>query len=188
MAHPLLEYAKAHHVPIIMEDGLSFLESLIKKHQVKSVLEIGTAIGYSALAMASLGCTVDTIEKDEAMFRLAEGFMHTYDIEKKVHLIHADALHYDGPLETYDLIFIDAAKAQYKKFFEKYTSYLNPKGIVVCDNLRFHDLKPENVNRHTKQLLKKIEAFKSFLKDHPTFETVFFDHGDGMSVSQRKEK
>lgn len=188
MTRELFDYAKEHHVPILCEDGLQFLESLIQKHQVKHILEIGTAIGYSALAMASLGCEVDTIEKDEAMYNLALSFMKTHDLKKRVHLIHADALHYQGDLGSYDLIFIDAAKAQYRKFFEKYTPYLKPHGLVVCDNLRFHDLKPENVNRHTKQLLKKIESFKVYLKENEMFITEFFDHGDGMSVSQRIEK
>ncbi len=186
MLEEIKQYAKDYQVPIICEDGLLFLSKVIDEYHVKQVLEIGTAIGYSALAMASLGCKVDTMERNQAMIDLAQKNLEIYDIDHQVYLIAADALTYHGELKKYDLIFIDAAKAQYQRFFEKYMPYLNPNGVVVCDNLRFHDLKPENVNRHTKQLLRKIETFKSFLSLHPEFETTFFEHGDGMSLSQRK--
>lgn len=186
MLEEIKQYAKDHQVPIICDDGLLFLTKVIKAYKIKNVLEIGTAIGYSALAMANLGCHVDTMERNAEMIELARNHMETYDQNHQVNLIFADALTYYGELKTYDLIFIDAAKAQYQRFFEKYKPYLNPNGIVVCDNLRFHDLKPENVNRHTKQLLRKIETFKSYLLEHPEFETTFVDHGDGMSLSQRK--
>jgi predicted O-methyltransferase YrrM len=92
-----------------------------------------------------------------------------------------------GSLEMYDMIFIDAAKAQYERFFDKYIPFLKPNGIVICDNLRFHDLDPLKVNRHTKQLLRKIGEFKEFLLNHPAFDTTFYDQGDGMSISQRKK-
>ncbi len=186
MLEVIKAYAKDHQVPILCEDGLLFLGQVIKDHQVKDVLEIGTAIGYSALAMASLGCMIDTMERNEEMIELAQKNFKDYDKNHQVHLIESDALLYDGKLRAYDLIFIDAAKAQYQRFFEKYVPYLRPNGIIICDNLRFHDLKPENVNRHTRQLLRKINTFKSFLLDHPNFDTKFFDQGDGMTVSQRK--
>lgn len=173
MLEVIKAYAKDHQVPILCEDGLLFLEQTIKDHQVKDVLEIGTAIGYSALAMASFGCMVDTMERNKEMFELARKNINIYDEKHQVQLIESDALLYDGKLRAYDLIFIDAAKAQYQRFFEKYVPYLRPNGIIICDNLRFHNLKPENVNRHTKQLLRKINTFKSFLLDHPSFETNF---------------
>lgn len=186
MLEEIIQYAKDHQIPIICQDGLLFLSKVINEYQVKQVLEIGTAIGYSALAMASLGCKVDTMERNHEMIELAKKNLEIYDINQQICLIAADALTYHGELKMYDLIFIDAAKAQYQRFFEKYKHYLNPDGVVVCDNLRFHDLKPENVNRHTKQLLKKIETFKSYLSEHPEFKTTFVEHGDGMSISQRK--
>ncbi len=186
MLEEIKQYAKDHQVPIICDDGLLFLTKVINEYQIKQVLEIGTAIGYSALAMASLGCHVDTMERDHDMIELAQKNLESNDLNHQVNLIAADALTYHGELKTYDLIFIDAAKAQYQRFFEKYKPFLNPHGVVVCDNLRFHDLKPENVNRHTKQLLRKIETFKSYLLEHPEFKTTFVDHGDGMSISQRK--
>jgi len=186
MLEQFKKYAIDTHVPIISDEGLLFLKLAIEKHHVKDVLEIGSAIGYSATAMASFGCKVDTFERDEFMISEARKHIELYDVEHQVTLYAEDALKFQGELRSYDLIFIDAAKAQYQKFFEKYTPYLRPNGIVICDNLSFHNLQPEQVNRHTKQLLKKIERFKQFLETHPIFETKFYTDGDGMSVSIRK--
>lgn len=188
MLSRIKEYALKNNVPIITDAGLLFLKAAIIDYQIKDVLEIGTAVGYSALAMASYGCIVDTFERDEEMIHQAQIHFDLFDDQKVIRLIPFDALTYDQELRTYDLIFIDAAKAQYKNFFEKYTKYLKEDGIVICDNLKFHDLKPENVNRHTRQLLRKIDTFKNYLTMHSDFNTTFFDVGDGMSISQRKIK
>ncbi|MBE0700895.1 MAG: O-methyltransferase [Acholeplasmataceae bacterium] len=185
MINELKQYAKAHHVPIISDDGLLFLKHIFESQQIKDVLEIGTAIGYSAIVMASWGARIDTFERNKDMIDQAKRHIEISDMKHQVTLIPEDALTYQGILKFYDLIFIDAAKSQYQKFFEKYTPYLNPGGIVICDNLSFHNLKPENVNRHTRQLLKKIDSFKSFLVEHKGFNTEFFTIGDGMSLSKR---
>lgn len=187
MIPELRDLAIKNHVPIISDDGLDLVYELIGKHNVETVLEIGTAIGYSAISMASFGVSVDTIERADEMIIEAEKHIKTYGFDRRIRLIYADALTYEGVSGTYDMIFIDAAKAQYRRLFEKYEKHLSPEGIIVCDNLRFHDLKPENVSRHTRQLLGKIALFKSFLQENQSFETTFYDHvGDGMSVSRRK--
>ncbi len=188
MLSRIKEYALKNNVPIITDAGLLFLKEAISTYQIKDVLEIGTAVGYSALAMASYGCVVDTFERDEEMIREASKHFDMFDELKRVTLIPFDALTYDKDLRTYDLIFIDAAKAQYERFFEKYVQYLREDGIVICDNLAFHHLTPNMVNRHTRQLLRKIDTFKNYLTMHPDFNTTFFDVGDGMSISQRKMK
>jgi predicted O-methyltransferase YrrM len=183
MLDELKQYAKDHLIPIICDDGLLFLKNAIESNGIKKVLEIGTAIGYSAIFMAKLGCQVTTFERNKEMINLAKVNMIPY--ENKIKLISEDALLYEGKLEAYDMIFIDAAKAQYQKFFEKFTPFLNPNGIVICDNLDFHHLDPLNVNRNTRQLIRKIEAFKKYLTDHPDYVTTFYDQGDGMSISKR---
>ena len=187
MLEKLKEYAVEHHIPIVSDEGLMLIKISIAAYEVKNVLEIGTAIGYSALAMASFGCKVDTFERDEAMINQAKIHFDIFDKKNQIRLFPFDALTYTGSLDMYDMIFIDAAKAQYERFFDKYTPFLKPNGIVVCDNLRFHDLDPNKVNRHTKQLLRKIGEFKEFLSNHPDFHTTFYDQGDGMSISQRKK-
>lgn len=186
MFFDLKEYAKAHNIPIITDDGLLFLKTLIKDNNVKNILEIGTAIGYSALNMASYNTNVVSLEKDEALYNIALENIKQYNYEDKVCVILHDATKDYQFTKKFDLIFIDGAKAQYIKFFTNFKDYLNPKGIIVTDNLSFHNLKPENVNRHTRQLLRKIESFKTFLKENQDYETIFYNIGDGMSVSKRR--
>ena len=189
MLNQIKTFAKENHVPIISDEGLIFLLQIIKEHQVKNVLEIGTAIGYSAIAMQTLGCVVDSFERDQEMINLAKENIKIYHLEQKVRIIEADALLYNGSLnKIYDLIFIDAAKAQYQKFFEKYQTYLKDDGVIICDNLSFHHLDKTKVNRNTRQLLIKLENFREFLINNASFKTDFYDIGDGMSVSKRMIK
>jgi predicted O-methyltransferase YrrM len=181
----LKAYALEKKVPIITDATLRFLETMIQKHTIHDVLEIGTAMGYSALAMASFGCHVVTFERDEFMIDEAKRHVEWYDEHKRITLMPFDALTYQGELPMFDLIFIDAAKSQYQTLFNKYTPYLKKGGFVICDNLHFHHLNPDVVNRHTQGLLRKLKTFKSFLTEHPHFETTFFDEGDGISLSRR---
>lgn len=184
----LKAYARSKNVPIITDEALRFLETMILKHHITDVLEIGTAMGYSALAMASFGCHVVTFERDEFMIDEAKRHFDWYDEAKRITLMPFDALTYQGDLPMFDLLFIDAAKSQYQTFFEKYTPYLKKGGLVICDNLHFHRLNPEVVNRHTQGLLKKLDTFKAFLNHHPHFETTFYDEGDGISCSRRIDR
>lgn len=186
MFEELKNFAKENKVPIIQDEGLNFIIEQIHQNKIKDALEIGTAIGYSALSIASFGVKVDTIERDSKIYEEALKNVSLYDKDRRINLIFHDALTYENISKTYDLIFIDAAKGQYMKFFDKYSKYLNRNGIIICDNLNFHDLKPEEVSRNTRQLLKKIDLFKKYLKEHETFETTFYNVGDGMSVSRLK--
>jgi predicted O-methyltransferase YrrM len=188
MLEVLKSYAITHKVPIISDQGLALIKELFEKNKIKHVLEIGTAIGYSSLAMASFGAYVDTFERNPEMVLEAKKNFDLYDLNQQIKLYPYDALKYDIDLNQYDLIFIDAAKAQYQKFFEKFMKYLKQDGLILCDNLNFHHLNKDLVNRNTRQLLKKLESFKSFLINHPEFKTNFFDIGDGMSVSMRVKR
>ena len=169
----LKAYALNLKVPIITDEVFTFLHDFIKEKEIHSVLEIGTAIGYSALAMASFGCKVKTFERDEFMIDEAKKHFDLFELGKNVTLYPFDALTYEGNIGEFDLIFIDAAKSQYETFFNKYAPTLKKGGFIVCDNLHFHHLDPQKVNRHTKALLKKISKFKLFIQDHPDFETSF---------------
>lgn len=183
MLKHLKQYAKVHQIPIICDDGLLFLKDVIKDYDIKNVLEIGTAIGYSAIFMAEQGCHVTSFERNDEMMNQARDNIRPY--ENQIRVIHMDALLFDKELDLYDMIFIDAAKAQYQKFFNKFTPYLKKGGIVVCDNLDFHHLDPNKVNRNTRQLMRKISEFKIYLKTLEDYETKFFDIGDGMSITKK---
>lgn len=179
-------YAEEHKVPIITYEGLQFLLQIIRMNRVKRVLEIGTAIGYSSLAMAMLeGVEVLTIERNIDMYEQAIKNIEAAKMQDQIQVIKADALEVDETkLGNFDLIFIDAAKAQSIKFFEKYESQLNDKGIIVTDNLLFHGLVVKEIrDRNLRQLITKIDRFNRFVVEKEGYNTVVYHIGDGMSVS-----
>lgn len=184
------EYAKVNNVPIMMKDGIEFLTNYIKENNVKRVLEIGSAIGYSAIRMALVDkdIKVTTIERDTSRFNEAVKNIKEFNLENQIEIINADALEYTTD-KQFDLIFIDAAKAQYIKFFEKYKTNLKQDGTIISDNLDFHGLvkNPElTTNRNTKQLVRKINTYIEFLKENKEFKTEFISLGDGIGISKRQ--
>lgn len=186
------EYAKLNHVPIINDEGLSFLKTIIALYKPKNILEIGTAIGYSASIMSMTSdSTVYTIERDEVMYNEAKKNISDLNLDGKVNIIFDDALNSFDKLsdKKFDMIFIDAAKAQYTKFFELYTPLLNKGGIVVCDNMYFHNLVNsdlESLSKNVRNMVKKLQMFHEFLLNNENYETSIFDIGDGISISISK--
>lgn len=169
--------------PIVSDEGLLLLIDLIKKNKFKSVLEIGSGVGYSAIMLEEYVDSITTVEKNIYIAKIAEMHIGKYS-KGKIKLINHDAL--DLKLnDKYDLIFIDAAKAQYKRFFNIFKNNLSPQGVIVCDNLNFHNLDISKVSRNTKALIRKINNFKDYLKSNQEFLTTFTDSGDGMSISRR---
>lgn len=187
----LKEFALINHVPIMQDGGIEFILDYIKNNNVKSILEIGSAIGYSAIRFASIDkdIRVTTIERDDERYNQAVENIKAFDLDKRITIIHGDALNTEIN-GKYDLIFIDAAKSQYIKFFEKYSKNLNVDGVIISDNLSFHGLVEDDSktnNRNTKQLVKKIRKYIEFLKSNEQFETEFFKIGDGVSISKLKK-
>ena len=184
-------YAMQNEVPIMQDEGSDFICEYIKSHGVKSVLEIGTAIGYSAIKFAQLSddIRVTTIELDDERYKAAVKNVEEKGLSERISLIHGDALTAEIEGE-FDLIFIDAAKAQYTKFFEKYKENLSENGVIISDNLSFHGMVEDlslTHNYSTKKLVKKIRKYIDFLKTNEEFETEFFKKGDGISVSRKKK-
>ena len=186
----LKAYAAREAVPIIQDESSDFICKYIKDNNVKSVLEIGTAIGYSAIRFAQVrdDIKVTTIENDLDRYIVAKENIAKFELEDRIDAINDDALTHelDG---KYDLIFIDAAKAQYIKFFEKYKENLAEGGVIISDNLSFHGMVEDlslTHNYSTKKLVKKIIKYINFLKENEEFHTEFFEFGDGISVSRKK--
>ncbi len=187
---PLKAFAQAHDVPIIKDQGLRFLQQLILIKDAQSVLEIGTAIGYSALGMLAVKpeLKIVTVERDPNMQVLARKNFESFGKKASVQLICEDALNYlPDPSQRFDMIFIDAAKAQSQRFFERFERFLHPGGVIVVDNLDFHGLvgsKPSSKN--VRRLVEKIEAFIEYVQKREAYDTVIYPIGDGMSVSIKK--
>ena len=184
------EYAMINKIPIIQKEGLEFITSYIKNNHIKTILEIGSAIGYSAIkfAMISDDIKVTTIERDKDRYNMALLNIKKIGLIDRIKIYNIDAFDYVDN-NKYDMIFIDAAKAQYIKFFEKFKDNLADDGVIISDNLKFHGLveHPENTNnKNTKQLVKKIKNYIDFLKNNEEFETTFYDFGDGIGLSVKK--
>ena len=185
------EYAKEHNVPIIEKESIAFIIKFIKTNEIKDILEIGSAIGYSAILMASVNDDIKltTIERDEVRYMECLKNVKKCNLQDRISVVYQDALEVNLSGVAYDLIFIDAAKGQYTKFFEKYKYFLKPGGVIISDNLKFHGHVGNRNNiasRNLKQLVGKIENYIDFLKENEEFETKFYDVGDGLSVSIRR--
>jgi len=183
-------YAALNAVPIMADETNTFIADYIRNHNVKSVLEIGTAIGYSSITFAKAGddVQVTTIELDEDRYRKALQNIEEQGVADRVTAVLGDAAQYETD-QLFDLIFIDGPKAQYIPHFEKFKNNLAEGGVIITDNLSFHgfveDLSLTN-NYSTKKLVKKIQKYITFLEENTEFETEFFPIGDRISVSRRK--
>lgn len=183
------EYAIENNIPIMLKDGIDFLTNYIKENKCVNILEIGSAIGYSSIKMALVDddIKVTTIERDEERYNLALNNIKKARLDNRINIILNDAFNVDLS-DKYDLIFIDAAKAQYIKFFIKFKENLNENGVIISDNLHFHGLVNTNKkieSRNVRQLVRKINDYIEFLKDNKEFKTTFYDIGDGIAISSR---
>ncbi|MDD2518918.1 MAG: O-methyltransferase [Bacilli bacterium] len=184
-------YAKANNIPIMEEFGIKFLTDFIKENKIKRILEIGSAIGYSAIKMALVDkdIFITTIERDEQRYQEAVKNIREFNLEDRINIMNVDA--FDAIVDDkYDLIFIDAAKGQYIKFFEKFKENLNYNGFIISDNINFHGLtkNPDKITSHNlKALVRKINNYIDFLKNNEEFTTNFIEIGDGISISKRSK-
>ena len=184
-------YAKENRVPIMLPDGIDYLCNYIKKHNIKRILEIGSAIGYSAIRMALVDndIYITTIEKDIDRYNVAIDNINKFNLNDRINIILDDALNTIID-DKYDLLFIDASKGNNINFFEKYKHNLNDNGIIITDNLLFHGLvKNESLikTRNQRGIVKKIINFIDFLNNNIEFDTEYIDVGDGISISKKKD-
>lgn len=191
MIEELARYARKEKIPIMLEDGIDYLCKYIDEHGIKNILEIGSAIGYSAIRMASVNndIKVVTIEKDLARYEEAVNNIKLFGLNNRINIIYGDALDVvvDG---SYDLIFIDASKGHNIDFFNKYKVLLKNNGVIVTDNLSFHGLVENDslvVTKNQRGIVRKIKNFISFLDNNEEFVTEYVDVGDRISISKRKE-
>ncbi|KXT29321.1 O-methyltransferase family protein [Candidatus Phytoplasma oryzae] len=178
----LKNYSFYYKIPIIKDEVLYFLRKIIFKNNFINIIEIGSAIGYSALGMLNIKNNIQTIERDYQRYQLALNFFKNYNY--KIDFIWSEAFFYQ-PTKKYDLIFIDAAKVQYKKLFEKYSLFLNDNGMIICDNISLYNFNFKTNSRRIRRMKKKMDDFECFLKINNVFETVFYNIGDGLSVSKK---
>ena len=190
MLKEIEKYAKENKVPIMLPDGIEYLCNYIKENNIKNILEIGSAIGYSAIKMALVdkNIKITTIEKDEERYKVAVENIKKIGLTSRINIIFADALT-TKINNKFDLIFIDASKGHNIDFFNKYKSNLTPNGVIITDNLSFHGL-VENENliktKNQRGIVKKIKNFIEFLDNNQEFITNYINIGDKISISRRK--
>lgn len=188
-------YAASNQVPIMEPLGINFLTQLIRIKQPNKILEIGTAIGYSALRMleAYPQTSITTIERDEVRYKQALINLEKYDHESKINIIFGDALESEEIVRSegpYDVLFVDAAKGQYKRFFELYAPMLSDDGIIISDNVLFKGLVASEEASDVKRknnLVNKIRAYNQWLTSHPDYHTSIIPIGDGVAITTRKQ-
>lgn len=180
----LYNYAVENHVPIIDSDALNILKNFVYLKNVKHILEVGTAIGYSGLHMLSVfdDLHLTTIEMNEDSFNLADKNFKEYGVSDRVKNILGDAkeVEIEG---TFDMIFIDASKGNNLLFLEKFKSLLRPGGMIVVDNILLRGLivEEEIDNRNKRKLKEKVDRFNHYVKENYA-HTMYFNVGDGLLV------
>lgn len=186
----LRAYAEENHVPIVDRITLEMIKQVIRLHKPTHILEIGSAIGYSAMQFASVSkdIKVTTIERDTEMINRAKAHFEAYQFKDQVRLIEGDALEQFENVNdyTYDMIFIDAAKAQSKKFFELYTPLLREGGVVITDNVLYHGFVSDISvvrRRNLRQMVKKVQEYNDWLINNENYTTNFLNIDDGLAIS-----
>lgn len=190
----LEEYAREHEVPIMELVGIEAMLQQLRIIQPKKILEIGTAIGYSAIRMAQAlpDATIVTIEKDEERYEVAVANIEKMQLSNRITVLLGDANELKDETEKfapYDLIFIDAAKGQYRRFFDHYGNQLRSNGIILSDNILFKGFvanDSEVRTRRMKQMIRKIRSYNEFLMNHEEYQTAILPVGDGLAISIKK--
>ena len=188
----LKKEARGNGVPIMSDKGIDFLTTFILKNKINSVLEIGTAVGFSAISMALVNPNIKvvTIERDEERYLEAVKNVKRFDLEDRITCIFNDALNVRLE-DKFDLIFIDAAKGQNINFFEKFSPNLEDDGYIITDNMKFHgyvDIPEEEIkNRNLRGLVRKIKEYRIYLENNPKYDTEFSDIGDGLAITTPKK-
>ncbi|PAE23094.1 MULTISPECIES: O-methyltransferase [Bacillaceae] len=187
------QYAKEHNVPIMELAGIEAMLQLLRIQKPKMILEVGTAIGYSALRMAFTvpESKIVTIERDVERYQLAEKYIEEAGKKEQIIIIKGDALEVEEDVEKhgpYDAIFIDAAKGQYQRFFEIYSRFLSDGGVIITDNVLFKGLVCESniENKRIRNMVRKIDVFNKWLMSHPEYHTVILPVGDGVAISKKR--
>lgn len=185
----IYEYGKQNNVPIIKDDTKDFLVNFVKTHNIKNILEIGTAIGYSGAVL--LSCSEDscltTIEKDEERYAQAKQNFLNLGLENRVKLYHGDASEVlDNLTDKFDLVFIDGPKGQYFRYLPKIMKLVQNGSFIIADNLSIHGLvTPEGFVKHKhRAMVVNLRKFIADIQNHPNLESKILEIGDRISVSR----
>lgn len=187
----LREIAERDNIPIVTRDTEQLMSVLLTMHKPKRMLEIGTAIGYSAISFASTvkDLEIISIELSDKMFEIASNNIKNAGLDSRIKVLKGDAkdilLDLDG---SFDMIFIDAAKGHYQLFFERCMDKLSENGVIISDNVLYKGMTASNefLIKRKRTIVKRMREFMKYISNHPLFDSAILPVGDGIAISVRK--
>ena len=177
------------HIPIIMDDTLEVVDKILKEIKPKRILEIGTAVGYSAMCFSEYlqeGGKIDTIERDEERIAEARINIKKVGVEDKINIYAGDAVEILPTLnEKYDVIFIDAAKGKYPFFLNQALRMINKNGVILADNVLYKGYVMSDYNKHKQRTaVRNLREYIKEVTENPNIHTEILEVGDGLAISK----
>ena len=185
------EKALEEHIPIIMDDTLDVIAKILIEKRPEKILEIGTAVGYSAICFSEYlkeNGRIDTIERDEQREAEARENIKKVGVENKIKLYEGDAVEILPTLdEKYDVVFIDAAKGKYPFFLEQALRMLKDDGIILADNILYKGYVMSDYNKHKQRTaVTHLRQYIKEITEKPELETEILEVGDGLAISRKR--
>ena len=183
------EYALERHIPIIMDDTLEVIDKYLTEKRPEKILEIGTAVGYSAMCFSEYlqgDGKIDTIERDEERIAEAKVNIKNVGVEDKINIYEGDAVEILPTLnEKYDVVFIDAAKGKYPFFLKEALRMIKPTGVILADNILYKGYVMSDYNKHKQRTaVRNLREYIKEVTENPNIETEILEVGDGLAVSK----
>lgn len=181
--------ALENHIPIIMDDTLEVLKEVLEKEKPKRILEIGTAVGYSATCFARFtedDCIIDTIELDEERAKEAIQNIGKIDVSDRINIMIGNAVDILPTLNNeYDIVFIDAAKSKYSIFLEEGIRLIKNKGVILADNVLYKGYVMSDYNKHKQRTaVRHLREYIKEVTENPNLETEILEVGDGLAITR----
>ena len=191
MLDKIKEKALEEHIPIIMDDTLEVIGKYLKTEKPKTFLEIGTAVGYSAICFSKFldkDGEIDTIERDEERIKEAKINIKNMNLENVINIYEGDAVEILPTLnKKYDVVFIDAAKGKYPFFLKEALRMINKNGIIFADNILYKGYVMSDYNKHKQRTaVRNLREYIKEITENPNLETEILEVGDGLAVSRVK--
>ena len=183
--------ALENHIPIIMDETLDVIEKYLESNKPKRMLEIGTAVGYSAICFTEFldqNGKIDTIERDLERVKEAKENIKKVALENRINIYEGDAVEILPNLnDKYDVVFIDAAKGKYPFFLKEALRLINKNGIIFADNILYKGYVMSNYNKHKQRTaVRNLREYIKEVSENPSLETKILEVGDGLAISKIK--
>lgn len=178
-------------VPIMEDEGMDYLCRFLQENKVRTLLEVGTAVGYSSIMMAHCNpeLRILTLEQDEERYAEAVYNIKRCHMENRIDAVCTNAREYDTD-EMFDVIFLDGPKAHNQQLFERFEKNLNPGGYFIIDDVWFHGFidNPELMrSKRLKKLVSKLKQFTDNMMNNSDYECTYLKIGDGVLIARRRD-